>query len=122
MPTDEQSPWRTVLPLVIEAAADSAKATSAATEALSGFEARLASLESTVSTCNEKLATFIALEESDQKRKKAEADSKNALVKSILTPQFLTYLVTLLLALAGFRISMPEEVVQSPTVLVEETP
>jgi hypothetical protein len=102
MPNDPESPWKEVLPLVVDSAAKSAEASVAASQAISSFEARLASLESSVQGCGDKLSALVALEE---ERKKRETE-RSAWARSVLTPQFLIYLITLVLALAGFRVTM----------------
>ena len=102
MPIDPESPWKEVLPLVVDAAAKSAEASVAASQAISSFEVRLTSLESSVQGCGEHLSALVALGE-DRKKRETE---RSAWARSVLTPQFLVYLITLILALAGFRVTM----------------
>jgi hypothetical protein len=102
MPIDPESPWKEVLPLVVDAAAKSAEASVGASQAISSFEIRLTSLEGSVQGCGEHLAALVALEE-DRKKRETE---RSAWARSVLTPQFLIYLITLVLALAGFRVTM----------------
>ncbi len=117
MPGDSESPWKEVLPLVIEAAAKSAEASVAASQAISSFESRLVSLEGSVQNCGDKLSALVTLEE----ERKLRETERSAWARSILTPQFLIYLITLVLALAGFRVTMiPSETVNSVTT--EERP
>lgn len=117
MPSDEnESPWREVLPLVIETAAKSAEASAETASVLSSFESRLSSLESSVNSCGDKLAALAALEE-EKKNRDAE---RSAWARSILTPQFIAYILALILALAGFRVSMPAVIAPVPTV--EDSP
>tara|TARA_Y100000034_G_C6753939_1_gene335358 strand:+ start:308 stop:661 length:354 start_codon:yes stop_codon:yes gene_type:complete len=117
MPDD--SPWKEVLPLVVDAATRSAEASTAAASAIGSFEKRMTSVESSLSTCAEKLTSLIALE--DEKRKRDT--EKTAWLRSIFTPQFLVYLITLLLALAGVRMSiLPEAPLSLPTENGERTP
>ena len=113
MPTDDrESPWREVLPLVIDTAAKSAEASAEATSVLSSFENRLGPLENSVDSCKEKLATLVALEE----ERKARDVERSAWLRSVVTPQFIAYVIALILALAGFRVTMPIGTVTTPTV------
>jgi type II secretory pathway component PulF len=116
MTDSPESPWREVLPLVVETAAKSAEASTAAATAIASFENRIASLESSVNTCGDKLAALVALED---ERKKRETE-RSAWARSILTPQFLVYLITLLLALAGFRVTMVPDI--APIIEQEAAP
>ena len=116
MPDSTESPWKEVLPLVIEAAAKGAEASAAAAAAITSFEGRLTALESSVNTCGDKLSALSALE---VERKTRETE-RSAWARSVLTPQFLIYLVTLLLALAGFRVTMAPDI--APAIEQEVSP
>ena len=102
MPDEPESPWKEVLPLVVDAAAKSAEASTMAADAVSSFESRLMSLETAVNGCGDKLAGLVALEE----ERKVRETERGAWARSILTPQFLIYIIALLLGLAGFRVTM----------------
>jgi hypothetical protein len=106
---DPESPWKDVLPLVIETAAKSAEASSAAAGAITALETRMTSLESGIVECANKLAILVALEEEQQRRQ----TERGAWLRTIITPQFIIYLITLLLAIAGFRFSLDSSVIPS---------
>lgn len=117
MPDDSRdSAWREVLPLVVDAAAKSAEASTAAANSISSFEVRLSSLEDSVKVCGDKLAALVALED-DRKQREAE---RSAWARSIFTPQFIAYMVMILLGIAGIRISLPAQVTV-PSVTSSET-
>tara|TARA_Y100000034_G_scaffold117718_1_gene157479 strand:- start:2039 stop:2392 length:354 start_codon:yes stop_codon:yes gene_type:complete len=115
---EPESPWKDVLPLVIDTAANSAEASAAAAAAVTALEARMTSLEAGITDCSQKLSVLVALEEESKKRE----TERGAWLRTIVTPQFLIYLITLVLAIAGFRFSLDPIVAPDTTQQTEGRP
>ena len=105
-----------MLPLVVQAASDSASSATSAGAAVQAVEGRLASLEDAVRGNTEKLERLVALREQET----GARESQQQWLRSIFTPSTVLIIIAIFAAAFGIRVSLPGATLGE--VIIEEGP
>jgi hypothetical protein len=106
------------LPLVVQAASDSAAAATSAGTAVQAVEARLASLETAVKENTTAVKQLVTLGKKEDKSRQ----NQQAWVRTLFPPSTIVLILTIAAAAFGIRVSMPGATLQAETPSTHQTP